>query len=57
MWRYEGYAGQFMVVLQPASREIKFTYSFLGPLKEMPVTHITKHCETRIKSIERSRWN
>src|SRR5262249_47227414 len=52
MWRYEGYAGEFRIVLQPASREIKFEYGFLGPFKEMPIEHITKQCETRTKHIE-----
>lgn len=55
MWRYEGYASEFGIYLQPASRSIHFSYPFLGPLKEMPVEHITDRCTARLQKIEESK--
>ena len=55
MWRYEGYAGEFMIALQPASPTIHFEYPFRGPLRDMPIQHLTSRCAARLKKVETSK--
>jgi hypothetical protein len=56
MWRYDGYAGEFSIVLQPASRTIHVEYPFLGPFRYVPPKqHVTRHCGARFKRIENSK--
>ena len=55
MWRYEGYLGNFMIALQPASRTVHFDYPFRGPLKEMTVEHVTRQCAQRLAKVEKTK--
>jgi len=55
MWRYEGYAGEFRIALQPASPTIHIEYPFQGPLRDMPIEYITRHCAARLKKVEISK--
>ena len=57
IWRHDGYAGEFRIVLQPASRSIPIPYPFMGPFKNALTRHVTKNCKARIAQIKRSKWN
>ena len=57
IWRHDGYAGEFRIVLQPASRSIPIPYPFMGPFKNVLTRHVTKNCKARLAQIKRSKWN
>src|SRR5258707_2875439 len=57
IWRHDGYAGEFRIVLQPASRSIPIPYPFMGPFKNALTRHVTKNCKALIAEIKRSKWN
>lgn len=56
MWRYDGFAGEFSIALQPADRSIRMPDPWLGPFSSLPpVKHITSKCNLRIKQIRNSK--
>jgi hypothetical protein len=56
MWRYDGFAGEFSIALQPAPRAMKISDPWLGPFAYVPpIQHITDKCDLRLKRIRNSK--
>jgi len=56
MWRYDGFAGEFSIALQPAPRAMKISDPWLGPFAYVPpLQHITDKCDLRLKKIRNSK--
>jgi hypothetical protein len=56
MWRYDGFAGDFQIALQPAARSLKIPDPWKGPFQHIPpINHITEKCDLRLKKIKNSK--
>ena len=55
MWRYDGFAGEFSIALQPAPRTMKISDPWLGPFRSVPpIQHKTDKCDVRLRKISNS---
>jgi len=57
IWRLDGYAGEFLITLQPVVRGLPVGYPFLGYPRVVPEVHASKNCRSRIAKIKRGGFN